>query len=500
MNDSYKPQRALLSVSDKDGLEPLCQSLVANGVQLISTGGTYAYLKDKGFSVQKVEEVTDFPEIMDGRIKTLHPLLLGGLLGRRDKHASEASTFNIEWIDLLVCNLYPFETVIKDPNCSEETAIENIDIGGPTMLRAASKNFNDVCVLSTSQQYAEFISRLESGGIDRDYRKQLALDTFALTTRYDKAIIDHFRAEEEGARQELRYGENPHQRAYVERTDSKAFSVLNATVHQGKALSYNNLVDAEAAIECVSEFHEPACTVIKHATPCGVSVAKSIDSAFVKAFNADNLSAFGGIVALNQPCDKACADEIVQHFLEVVIAPSFSDDALATLAQKKNLRVLSLSFALAKPDEMTKILGGGILSQDADRHVATVDNIEHVAGPKVNDSIVDEMLFAWKLVKQVKSNAIVITQEGVSLGMSGGQVSRVDAVKQALAKANGNTLGAVLASDAFFPFRDSIDLLKEYGISAIIQPGGSIKDKEVIAACNEHQIAMYFTGVRCFKH
>ncbi len=499
MRETFQPKRALISVSDKTHLDKLATALAALGVELISTGGTFDYLKSKGFSVLSVSDITKFPEIMGGRIKTLHPLLLGGVLGRRDVDGAVANEMSIPFIDIVVCNLYPFSSIIAHKDCTINDAIEMIDIGGPTMIRAAAKNYKHVAVLSSSTQYDDFISRLSTNNINESYRQHLAVDVFKKTMQYDQAIAEYFSKFQEDSLTTLRYGENPHQKATCTNNNKDVFSILNAKTLQGKALSYNNIVDGQAALDCVAEFQQPACCIVKHATPSGVAISDDINEAFKCAFNADSMSAFGGIIALNKHCDEKIAAEIIKNFAEVLVAPGFTKEALAILQTKKNLRVMQLDFLLSKEKEEKRFIPGGYLTQDINRHQLDTYMIKQVSGEE-NFTANDDLVFAWKVVKHVKSNAICIVKDGVTLGISGGQVSRIDAVLQALNKCQDRAHGAVLASDAFFPFRDSVDTISRFGIKAIIQPGGSIKDKEVIDACNELGMTMFFTGYRCFKH
>lgn len=502
------PRRALLSVSDKENIIEFAKGLVSNNIELISTGGTLQTLQSHNIPVKHVSEITDFPEMMGGRLKTLHPLLLGGILGLRDEHQSQAEEFNIEWVDLVVCNLYPFERVTQSPDVVFSDAIENIDIGGPTMVRAAAKNFPWVAVVCDPNEYDRVLSFINETGLPFAYRKALAKKAFSHTARYD-GLIANFLNEDEFPdtltdsyikASPLRYGENPHQSACVYKNNTNELSVLNAIQLQGKSLSYNNLVDAQAAIDAISCIDTPAAAVIKHAIPCGMASKETIEQSFIAAFLADEKSAFGGVVALNQACNEKIAFEISKRFVEIVIAPSFSDEAKACLKKKVALRLLTLDMNQAPSKWSKKYLPGGMLLQENDLHMPDRKALEVVAGGAISYEMENELLFAWLAVKQVKSNAIVVSKEGITLGIGGGQVSRVDAVEIALAKSGDKARGAVLASDAFFPFRDSIDLIAKSGVQVIIQPGGSKRDNEVIAAAKEHGITMVFTKHRCFKH
>lgn len=507
-------KRALLSVSDKTGIVELARGLVELGVDLISTGGTSKKLQDEGISHRQVDEITGLPEMLDGRVKTLHPKVHGGILGRRDDHAIEAAQFGIPWIDLVVVNFYPFENAVsKNHNMSWDEAVEYIDIGGPTMVRAAAKNFAWVGVVTDPDDYALVLSEAkESRGLSFETRKQFAEKAFALTSHYDAMIHRHFLAEKNAdancpqqlnlqleKTMELRYGENPHQKASAYQFAQAKSGVLSAIQHQGKPLSYNNILDSEAALTCASEFKEPACVIVKHANPCGAATARTIDEAYARAYQADPLSAFGGIIALNRPCTKQIAEAIAGIFMEVVIAPGYSQEALTVLGAKPNLRVLEMPVNKNDAWEM-KFITGGMLLQEKDAQYIEANELKLVTKRKPVQEDIDAMLFAWRVLKHIKSNGILIAKENATIGIGAGQVSRIDAVDLAMRKAGENCKNAILASDAFFPFRDSIDRLAKTGVRAIIQPGGSMRDEEVIAACNEHDIAMVFTGKRCFRH
>lgn len=506
-------KRALLSVSDKTNIVDLAKNLIAMGVGIISTGGTSQLLKEAGVAHQQVDEITGLPEMLDGRVKTLHPKVHGGILGKRDKHAEEAAKHDIHWIDLVVVNFYPFAQAIKNKEMTWDEAVEYIDIGGPTMVRAAAKNFAWVGVVTNPADYPQVLSELrEQNGLTFETRKNLAEKVFALTSRYDAMIHNYFLEKRVGKNEcpqyldlqlaksadELRYGENPHQKACAYQFQQSS-GILSAVQHQGKPLSYNNILDAEAALTCVREFDAPACVIVKHANPCGAATADNINQAYSQALQADPVSAFGGIVALNRACTKTVAEGIAGIFMEVVIAPEYSEDALDILKTKPNLRVLELNLNDKQAWEM-KFITGGVLVQEKDPQTIAADDLKIVtrAQPKKED--VDAMLFAWRVLKHIKSNGILIAKNNASVGIGAGQVSRIDAVDLAVRKAGDKIQDTILASDAFFPFRDSIDRIAKSGVRAIIQPGGSVRDEEVIAACDEHGIAMVFTGKRCFRH
>ena len=509
-------KKALISVSDKTYIVDFTSNLIKSRVEIISTGGTGKALTQAKIPHQNVENITEFPEIFGGRVKTLHPKIHGGILAKRDQHAAEMTRYNIAGIDLVVVNFYPFASIIHEKTIPWEKAIEEIDIGGPTMVRAAAKNFAWVAVVVDPEDYPKIAKAIaEQGGLDEATRCYLAEKAFATTAAYDKMIHEFFAARNQTSRNQtqmhhesinlqlnkimdLRYGENPHQQARAYQIEQQT-GVLTATQHQGKELSFNNILDADAAFNCVNEFTEPTCVIVKHSNPCGVATAKTIADAYAKAYQADSVSAFGGIVALNRECDKTVAEKIVQVFTEVVLAPSFSKEALAILASKPNLRLLSLALQKAAREEM-KFVAGGVLIQDRDLDMLTVNDLKMVTKVKPSADDLQAMLFAWRVLKHVKSNGILIAKQDITLGIGAGQVSRIDAVDMAVRKADEKIKNAILASDAFFPFRDSIDRIANTGICAIIQPGGSMRDEEVIAACDEQGIAMVFTGKRCFKH
>ncbi len=517
----FTVQRALVSVSDKSELIPFVEGLTRLGIEIVSTGGTARTLRDAGIDVIDVADKTGFPEIMDGRVKTLHPKIHGGLLGRRGQDEAVMDEHGIEPIDLLVVNLYPFEQTIARRDATLADAIENIDIGGPAMIRAASKNHDGVIVVVDPSDYTtvlEGLEGLEGDSLDLEARRRLAAKAYAHTAAYDTAIstyLDKSLGDEglgdrflyAGRRVDtLRYGENPHQAAafYIDQ-QAPAGSLATAKQLQGKALSYNNIADSDAALECVRQFEAPACVIVKHANPCGVAIADGIVDAYDKAFTTDPTSAFGGIIAFNRPLDAATARLIIdRQFVEVIVAPSIDEDAAAITAEKKNVRVLETGeWTDATPGVELKKIGGGLLVQSADLGRITEQDLEVVTDQAPTPEQIRDMLFAWTVVKYVKSNAIVFCKDGMTVGVGAGQMSRVYSTRIAAIKAGDEDLsveGSVMASDAFFPFRDGIDAAAETGISAIIQPGGSMRDDEVIEAANEHGLAMVFTGMRHFRH
>jgi phosphoribosylaminoimidazolecarboxamide formyltransferase/IMP cyclohydrolase len=501
-------KRALISVSDKTGIVDFARALHALNIEIISTGGTRALLNENQISAIDVSEITRYPEMMDGRVKTLHPKIHGGILGKRNDHAAIANVHGIQWIDLVIVNLYPFKATIQKPNVTMEDAIENIDIGGPTMIRSAAKNMDWVGVIVDPNDYATILQEITAEKKLSDItRKNLAKKAFQHTAAYDGMIADFLSKENNVFAEtihlslqksaDLRYGENPHQKAAAYRLSND--SLLDAKQYQGKPLSYNNFADADAAFSVVQEFRDPAAVIVKHANPCGVATDKTLQKAFVKAHQADSLSAFGGIVALNRICDKETAEELIKIFFEVIVAPDYTEDALTLLATKPNLRVLAQQ-AKNLSQVSYKFIDGGFLVQEKDCEPLNPEDFTIPTIKKPTKEDWQSLLFAFQIVKHVKSNAIVIAKENVTLGIGAGQVSRVDAVDLALKKSQDQLPGAVLASDAFFPFRDSIDRLKDTGVKAIIQPGGSMRDTDVIAACDELGIAMVFTGKRCFNH
>ena len=506
-----KIQRALLSVFDKTGIVELAESLNQHDVEIISTDGTAKTLGDAGLQVIGISTYTGFPEIMDGRLKTINPLVEGGILGLRDKHAGDAEANNIKWIDLVVCNLYPFSKTITRADCDLMMAMENVDIGGPTMIRSAAKNIGWVSVVVDPNDYQNIINEInECAKISFETRKRLSAKAFGHTAQYDTIIHNYLKDKRlsydfsltYNKHSAMRYGENPHQSAAAYQDPSnRSKNILNAKIHQGKQLSYNNIMDADAALSCLKEFDQTACVVVKHANPCGVAIGDELTNVYTRAFNADSLSAFGGIIALNRTCTTAVAEAISGVFVEIVLAPLFEDEALSVLSKKKNLRVLEVGEATAREDKLEiRNIDGGILVQDTDTSVLTSDELKTVTRVVPSESEKKTMLFGWKVLKHGKSNAILLVKDNETIGIGAGQASRVDAVDIALKKSGKRLDNSILCSDAFFPFRDSIDKIANSGIKAVIQPGGSIRDQEVIAACDEHDIAMVFTGRRCFKH
>jgi phosphoribosylaminoimidazolecarboxamide formyltransferase/IMP cyclohydrolase len=520
-----KITRALISVSDKSGVTEFAQALHARGIEILSTGGTASLLADHGIPVTEVSDYTGFPEMMAGRVKTLHPKIHGGILARRGVDEAVMAANAIGPIDLVVVNLYPFEETVARADCDLPMAIENIDIGGPTLLRAAAKNYAAVTVVVDSADYESVVAELQAndGAITDATRYALAVKTFEHTARYDGAIANYLGAiEPDGTHrdfpatlnlqyhqvQTMRYGENPHQRAafFVEHAPAEA-SVATARQIQGKELSYNNVADTDAALECVKSFTEgPACVIVKHANPCGVALGKDSLSAYDRAFKTDPTSAFGGIIAFNRSLDEATARAIIdRQFVEVIIAPSIEAAALPVLAEKKNVRVLECGEWPDTPAQMLdfKRVNGGLLVQDRDLGRVAAADLKVVTKRAPTETEIGDLLFAWRVGKFVKSNAIVYCRDNMTIGVGAGQMSRVYSAKVAALKAADEGLevaGSVMASDAFFPFRDGIDQAAEAGIAAVIQPGGSMRDDEVIAAADEHNIAMVFTGMRHFRH
>ena len=515
----FKVRRALVSVSDKRNLIDFARGLAALGVEILSTGGTCRQLQEAGIEAIEVSSRTGFPEIMDGRVKTLHPVIHGGLLGRRGIDEDVMRAHDIEPIDLLAVNLYPFEQTISREGATLDDAIENIDIGGPAMIRAASKNHDGVAVVVDPNDYEAILDTLRSGDMSIEYRRGLAAKAYAHTASYDTAITRYLSGSLDqgvftdrflysgGLSEMLRYGENPHQGAAFYADQAAAPGTLaRAEQLQGKALSFNNIADTDAALECVKQFNAPACVIVKHANPCGVAVGASIQTAYDKAFKTDPTSAFGGIIAFNQRLDAKTAAAIIERqFVEVIVAPDIDDDAIPVVAEKKNVRLLrtgnwpeggSTAFDFKK-------VSGGLLVQSSDDGEITAADLTVVTEKQPDEQQIEDLLFAWKVAKFVKSNAIVFCRDGMTIGVGAGQMSRVYSTKIAAIKAADEGLavaGSVMASDAFFPFRDGIDSAAEHGISAIIQPGGSMRDDEVIQAANEHGLAMVFTGMRHFRH
>lgn len=524
MSDLKKVSRALISVSDKNGVVDFARALNALGVELLSTGGTFRLLQENNIAVTEVSDYTGFPEMMDGRVKTLHPKVHGGILGRRGTDDAVMAEHAIKPIDMVIVNLYPFAATVADPNCTLPNAIENIDIGGPTMVRSAAKNHKDVAIVVNSSDYATVLEEMQAneGQLDYSTRYALMVKAFEHTAGYDGMIANHFGARDTDNNerdfsdtfnvqyfktQEMRYGENPHQKAafYTEANPTEA-SVATAKQLQGKELSFNNIADTDAALECVKQFDKPACVIVKHANPCGVSVGINIGTAYDLAFATDPESAFGGIIAFNRELDAKTAEAICEkQFVEVIIAPAVSADALAVVATKKNVRLLECgTWGNQRPQDFDyKRVNGGLLIQDRDNGTIIEQDLKVVSKRVPTDTEMTDMLFAWKVAKMVKSNAIIYAKNNQTIGVGAGQMSRINSARIAGIKAEHaglEVVGAVMASDAFFPFRDGIDNAGKAGISCIIQPGGSMRDDEVIAAANEHGMAMVFTGMRHFRH
>ena len=504
-------KRALISVSDKTNIVEFAKGLEKHGFEVISTGGTYTHLKNNGVSCISIEDVTHFPEILEGRVKTLHPKIHGGLLSKRgnELHNKHVAENNIEYIDLVCVNLYPFEATVKKEGVSEEEIIENIDIGGPSMLRSAAKNFNDVAVVTDINDYSKILEELEQGGISYETRRALAIKVFNTTASYDAAIANYFNKKDNlvperltlsyKLQDSLRYGENPHQKAYhYVQDNNESYALQNAIQLHGKEMSYNNIQDASAALDILSEFEETTCVAVKHMNPCGVATGNSVFEAYSRAYEADPVSIFGGIVAVNGKVDKETAEKMHSIFLEIILATDYDDEALEILTKKKNLRIYKLSEKNNNHEQQIKSVRGGILVQDFNDKLA--DEYESVTEKKVDETQQRDIEFGLKVVKHVKSNAIVVVKDGQTLGIGAGQMNRVGSCKIALEQAGEKAKGAVLASDAFFPMRDSADIAADYGIAAIVQPGGSIRDQESIDACNEKGVAMVFSKIRHFKH
>ena len=511
-------RRALISVSDKTGIVDFARGLAAAGFSILSTGGTASLLARERIAVTEVSSYTGFPEMLDGRVKTLHPKIHGGLLARRDDpaHVAALKKAGIATIDLLVVNLYPFQATVADPDCRLEDAIENIDIGGPAMLRAAAKNYPGVLVLVDPADYPKILDQLQKGTVSEATRFELARKVFAHTAAYDGAVANYLSSLSEKERreypdvltlqfsklQDLRYGENPHQSAAFYRDERPVPGGLASYRQlQGKELSYNNIADADAAWECVKRFTAPACVIVKHANPCGAAVADSTAAAYEQAFKTDPTSAFGGILAFNRAVDGATAGAFAKQFAEVVVAPRFEPEALAALAKKDNLRLIEVRLAHEAQKHDYKRVGGGLLVQASDG--SRDENLKVVTKQRPSDAQLADLRFAWTVAQFVKSNAIVFCKDGATLGIGAGQMSRVDSSRIATLKAQAANLplaGSVVASDAFFPFRDGLDVVLQAGATAVIQPGGSVRDAEVIAAADERGAAMVFTGTRHFRH
>ncbi|ROV61141.1 bifunctional phosphoribosylaminoimidazolecarboxamide formyltransferase/IMP cyclohydrolase [Vibrio ponticus] len=530
MNNARPIRRALISVSDKTGIVEFAQALAERGVDILSTGGTARLLAEKGISVTEVSDYTGFPEMMDGRVKTLHPKVHGGVLGRRGQDDGVMEKHDINPIDMVVVNLYPFAETVAKEGCTLADAVENIDIGGPTMVRSAAKNHKDVTIVVNANDYNRVIAEMDANesSLTLETRFDLAIAAFEHTAAYDGMIANYFgtmvpsygenkEGDEESKfprtfnqqfikKQDMRYGENSHQDAafYVEEHPQEA-SVATARQIQGKALSYNNIADTDAALECVKEFSEPACVIVKHANPCGVALGKDILEAYNRAYQTDPTSAFGGIIAFNQELDAATASAIVERqFVEVIIAPSVSAEAIEVVAAKKNVRLLECGeWSTQTTGFDVKRVNGGLLVQDRDQGMVSLGDLKVVSKRQPTEEELKDALFCWKVAKYVKSNAIVYAKGDMTIGVGAGQMSRVYSAKIAGIKAADEGLevaGSVMASDAFFPFRDGIDAAAEAGIKCVIQPGGSMRDDEVIAAADEHGMAMIFTGMRHFRH
>ncbi|MDA9558004.1 bifunctional phosphoribosylaminoimidazolecarboxamide formyltransferase/IMP cyclohydrolase [Vibrio sp.] len=530
MTQSRPIRRALISVSDKTGIVEFASTLHSKGIEILSTGGTARLLANEGIPVIEVSEYTQFPEMMDGRVKTLHPKVHGGILGRRDIDSEVMEKHNINAIDMVVVNLYPFADTVAKSNCTLSDAVENIDIGGPTMVRSAAKNHNDVAIVVNSKDYARVLEEMNDNeqSLHLETRFDLAIAAFEHTANYDGMIANYFGKmvpsygeNKEGdqdsqyprtfnqqfiKKQDMRYGENSHQTAafYTEQTPQEA-SVSTAIQLHGKALSYNNIADTDAALECVKEFDEPACVIVKHANPCGVALGENILSAYNRAFKTDPTSAFGGIIAFNRELDGKTASEIIQRqFVEVIIAPTVSEEAKKAIATKKNVRLLESGQWNSKTTQWdTKRVNGGLLVQERDQGMISEQDLKIVSKRQPTPQEINDALFCWKVAKFVKSNAIVYAKGDMTIGVGAGQMSRVYSAKIAGIKAADEGLevpGCVMASDAFFPFRDGIDAAAEAGIKCVIQPGGSMRDNEVIAAADEHDMTMIFTGMRHFRH
>lgn len=508
-------KRALMSVSNKDNLVPFAKQLEALGYEIISTGGTLKMLVDSGIDAKSVETVTGFPEILDGRVKTLHPNVHGGLLAKRDQeaHLAALNENNIDPIDLVVVNLYPFKETVTKQGATDEDIIENIDIGGPTMLRAAAKNYKDVIVVVDPTDYEQVASTLQDGELDEGERKKLAAKVFRHTAHYDAMIARYFNETTDEVFPEnytvtyekvddLRYGENPHQQAaFYEDVQYEGVSLATAKQLHGKELSFNNIQDANAALEIVAEYNEPTIVAVKHMNPCGIGLADNVSDAFTRAYEADPISIFGGIIACNREVDKQTAEQMHEIFLEIVMAPSFTEEAIAILTQKKNIRLLELTeFEEDKETEKITTVKGGILVQTSDDGKVEAEDLEVVTDRKPTTEEIEDLLFSWKAVKHVKSNAIVLAKNKQTVGIGAGQMNRIGAANIAIEQAGEKSRGAVLASDAFFPMPDTVEAAAKAGVTAIIQPGGSKRDQDSIDVCNARGISMVYTKMRHFKH
>ncbi|MDA8851094.1 bifunctional phosphoribosylaminoimidazolecarboxamide formyltransferase/IMP cyclohydrolase [bacterium] len=509
--ENVKIKRALISVFDKANLAMLGKELNSRGIEILSTGGSASFLREKNIPVTDVSDYTNFPEIMDGRVKTINPMIEGGILGLRDKHESDATENNIKWIDLVICNLYPFSETVSKIDCDQALALENVDIGGPTMIRSAAKNVGWVTVIIDPSDYERVLENInEENEINFETRSSLSSKAFGHTAQYDTIIHNYLKESTLSndftltykKHSDMRYGENPHQAASAfQIPGDKSNGILNAKIHQGKKLSYNNIMDADAALSCLKEFRSTACVIVKHANPCGVALGANMLDVYKRAFSADSISAFGGVIAINQPCDDLLAKEISKVFVEIILAPAFTKKSLDILSKKKNLRVLEVG-NIEPRDQLLEVrnIVGGLIVQETDTSILSKNKLEIVTELEPSEEEINTMLFGWKVLKHIKSNGILIVKENTTVGVGAGQVSRVDSVDIAIKKSGTEIKDSFLCSDAFFPFRDSIDKIAGSGIKAVLQPGGSIRDNEVISACNEHGIAMVFTGQRCFKH
>lgn len=491
-------KKAIISVSNKSGVVEFAKSLTQLDYELYSTGGTKRALEEANVTVKSVSELTQFPEIMDGRVKTLHPAVHGGILADRNKpeHLEHLSEQHIDLIDMVVVNLYPFQQTVANPDVTEDDAIENIDIGGPTMLRAAAKNFKHVTTIVHPSDYNEVIQRIKEHRLDESYRKSLMIKVFEHTNEYDHAIVSFFKGDSE----ELRYGENPQQSARFVRTSNSKHTIAGAKQLHGKALSFNNIKDADSALALVKKFKEPAAVAVKHMNPCGVGIGTDIETAFKHAYDADNQSIFGGIIALNRTVTKDLAETLHSIFLEVVIAPKFDKEALDILTQKKNIRLLEIDMTIDNREEEFVSVSGGYLVQDKDNYEVSKEEMKVVTDVEPTDAQWEAMLLGWKVIPSVKSNAIILSNNKQTVGIGAGQMNRVGAAKIALERAIEINDNVVMISDGFFPMDDTVELAAKHGIKAIIQPGGSIKDQDSIDMANKHGIAMVTTGMRHFKH
>ncbi|PTK38199.1 bifunctional phosphoribosylaminoimidazolecarboxamide formyltransferase/inosine monophosphate cyclohydrolase [Staphylococcus hominis] len=491
-------KKAIISVSNKSGVVEFAKSLTQLDYELYSTGGTKRALEEANVTVKSVSELTQFPEIMDGRVKTLHPAVHGGILADRNKpeHLEQLSEQHIDLIDMVVVNLYPFQQTVANPDVTEDDAIEHIDIGGPTMLRAAAKNFKHVTTIVHPSDYNEVIQRIKEYRLDESYRKSLMIKVFEHTNEYDHAIVSFFKEDSE----ELRYGENPQQSARFVRTSNSKHTIAGAKQLHGKALSFNNIKDADSALALVKKFKEPAAVAVKHMNPCGVGIGTDIETAFKNAYDADNQSIFGGIIALNRTITKDLAETLHSIFLEVVIAPKFDKEALDILTQKKNIRLLEIDMTIDNREEEFVSVSGGYLVQDKDNYEVSKEEMKVVTDVEPTDAQWEAMLLGWKVIPSVKSNAIILSNNKQTVGIGAGQMNRVGAAKIALERAIEINDNVVMISDGFFPMDDTVELAAKHGIKAIIQPGGSIKDQDSIDMANKHGIAMVTTGMRHFKH